>query len=212
MARAIVVLGHCLNEDGTAPSTLLSRVATAVARWERDEGALVVCTGGDTAGTGRSEASIMAGLLQERGLPTTARCVLEELSLNTVDNAVECVPILRAEAITAIELVTSEFHLPRASYFFEAVFEAYGLGSVRITPVPAPTPPPRRGDCGINGEPLATRIAGEVRFVSKYLEHMLDRFNSNPSIPIAPLPPARKERACAELDALLSASCVDEGL
>ena len=52
-------------------------------------------------------------------------------------------------------LVSSEFHLPRARYFFEAVFAQAGLAS-RIAARPAPTP-----------ETLAQRIAGELRFAAE---------------------------------------------
>lgn len=53
------------------------------------------------------------------GCPPQARIVLEERSLNTLQNAWEVLPLLPEECRRLL-LVTSDFHMPRASYLFEA--------------------------------------------------------------------------------------------
>ena len=69
---AIVVLGQSLNPDGTAPATLTSRIRTAAEQWHADPSAILICTGGDPAGVGSSEAEIMFDMLvKEYGAPGT---------------------------------------------------------------------------------------------------------------------------------------------
>merc|ERR1711974_163936 len=201
-STAIVVLGQSLNPtDGSPPNTLRSRVATAGALWRDQPDALLICSGGDPVGTGKAESSIMFEFIEKQGVPKNARHVLEKRSMTTVGNAVECVPILRRAGVMHIDLVSSEFHLPRAMYFFEAVLAAHQL-QISVVPIPAPTPPPSADDVGINAETLEQRIIREERFCSleaEVLEVQLKRFNPNRSVPIPPLPAVRKEQALAEL-------------
>merc|ERR1712060_703045 len=134
--------------------------------------------------------------IQEKGILENSRYELEENSTTTVGNAVWCVPILRRASVTHIDLISSEFHLPRAMYFFEAVLAAHQL-QISIVPIPATTPPPSPSDEGINVQTLKQRIMGEESFCSTKsdkLELQLDKFNPNKMVPIRPPPPARKEQ------------------
>ena len=47
---------------------------------------------------------------------------MEKESFNTIENAFYCIPILQKMGASKIILLTSNFHIPRASYIFEAVF------------------------------------------------------------------------------------------
>lgn len=48
---------------------------------------------------------------------------LEEKAKNTAENAYYCIPILVKNNISEVTLITSDFHMPRSSYLFEAIFK-----------------------------------------------------------------------------------------
>eukprot|EP00658_Telonema_sp_P-2_P013628 TRINITY_DN15165_c0_g1_i4.p1 TRINITY_DN15165_c0_g1~~TRINITY_DN15165_c0_g1_i4.p1 ORF type:complete len:568 (+),score=68.86 TRINITY_DN15165_c0_g1_i4:87-1790(+) len=204
---SIIVLGQSLNPDGSAPATLSSRVMTAASHWHARPQSLLICSGGDPAGTGTSEARTMYEAMKASGVPEGAPYLLEEQSLTTVGNAVECVPLLRQAGIVSLALVTSDFHMPRALYFFEAVLSAYGLPIV-VTPVVASTSLPRpHHDVGINAQTLVRRVLGELRFVPR-VEDMLQRHNPNVSVPLPSLGVSRTNEALAALRELLASQGV----
>lgn len=124
--QAIVVLGQSLHPDGTTPPTLTCRVRGAAALHASHPRALLIATGGDPAQTGRTEAAVMRSLLVQEGVPEEL-ILVEEQSLTTLGNAWHVFDLLRERSITSILLVTSDFHLPRASVYFEAVL-AYRCG------------------------------------------------------------------------------------
>ena len=71
--------------------------------------------------------------------------------------------------LACLELVSSEFHLPRACYFFEAVLSAAGLAHVAVLPLPAATPAPSAADRaagGVNAKTLRQRLLDELRYVT----------------------------------------------
>lgn len=74
-------------------------------------------------------ASEMANILRVMGVPEDA-ILLEDLSLNTYENAVNSAAILRELGIDRILLVTSAMHMPRSVALFE---------QQDITVIPAPT-------------------------------------------------------------------------
>lgn len=200
---AIVVLGQSLNPDGSPPSTLLSRVRTAAEEWRADPSALMVLSGGDPARTGISEAEIMLGLLREHIDVNMSRCVLEAKSNTTVGNAVLCLPTLEKEGVRRVRLVSSEFHLPRARYLFEAVLVAHGMTAMDVIGVPVTTPPPLPTDVGVNAKPLSARLTDEERYVSgKSLARMLDAHNPTRGVPLHELGPERQQQVQQELGRL----------
>ncbi len=74
-----------------------------------------------------SEAKAILDVLQMLGV-AEADVILEEVSTNTYENAVETRKIVEAEGFEKILLVTSALHMPRAL----ALFEAQGLDVVPI--------------------------------------------------------------------------------
>ena len=70
----------------------------------------------------------MKELLIKEGIHTNS-IILEEEALNTAENAYYCVPILIKNNIKDITLITSDFHMARSSYLFEAVFQHRGKES-----------------------------------------------------------------------------------
>jgi uncharacterized SAM-binding protein YcdF (DUF218 family) len=55
------------------------------------------------------------------GIPEDA-IEMEKESFNTIENAFYCIPILQEMRVSEVILLTSNFHIPRASYIFESVF------------------------------------------------------------------------------------------
>ena len=121
--------------------------------------------------------------------------MLEENSQNTVGNAVESVHILKKHNIKKVVLVTSDYHLPRASYIFEAVCNTYRLENVTIIPVSAPGP--SRGS-------LKKSLLREKRIMSSRVDSMLDWHNPRPAIVIHPLPEKRLKHTLSQIDLLLT--------
>jgi len=209
-STAVVVLGQSLNPDGSYPVTLSARVRAAADTLSCLSGntpaspPVVILSGGDAAGVGVSEARCMLELLFPCSFQPTpdlaAEVLLEEDSLTTVANAAFCMPLLVRASISTVYLVSSDFHLPRALYIFEAVLAASGL---RIVPVPAATPAPRPGDKGVNAKPLAERARDEVRFMGFIDDLMLRHTPPGFSPPIPTLGQARKDQAVGELQALM---------
>ncbi|MDP3538017.1 MAG: YdcF family protein [Azonexus sp.] len=132
-AQAIVVLGSGLNTEAeeyggdTATERTLVRLrygATLARRYHLP----VLTSGGRPHDASRSEAEVMADILQrEFGVDVRWR---ENQSLDTADNAAMSARILHAAGVKRIVLVTQAFHMPRA----QRLFAAAGLEVV-----PAPT-------------------------------------------------------------------------
>lgn len=84
-------------------------------------------------GVGRfapSEASVIAALLREAGVPDEA-LHLEARSTTTEENIRNALPILRGLGVTEVRIVTDAWHTPRA------VLLARGMGlRARAAPVP----------------------------------------------------------------------------
>jgi hypothetical protein len=132
---------------------------------------MVLC-GGDPAATGVAESEVMKSMLDVEfarlgvASPTT---LLDVWSRTTVGNALHAARLLKRRPGSDsgdVLLVSSEFHLPRALYFFEAVFAHVGLAR-RIGARPALTPPPDAGGwasgCGINYQLRDARAADRRR-------------------------------------------------
>ena len=120
-ALCIVVLGYELNYNGSMKSELIGRLETALASAEKYPNAYIVCTGGGTAQGNNTvtEAGQMAKWLMENGI-SQDRIIIENMSYSTVGNARNTCRILNADypQITHLALVTSDYHLPRASLLF----------------------------------------------------------------------------------------------
>lgn len=132
-ADAIVLLGGATRGD-THMGTLgdmnqqADRLVHAVALYKAGRAPLVLLSGGGQPGE-RPEAELMRDILLVMGIPDGA-LLLERVSRNTHDNAVNSARLLEARGMRTILLVTSAFHMRRA----EALFAAQGLQVI-----PAPT-------------------------------------------------------------------------
>ncbi|CAM9208461.1 unnamed protein product, partial [Ectocarpus fasciculatus] len=125
--HAIVVLGQALNVDKSPSEVMKDRIHATVEYFEMHRKAAVECgdfllpriivSGGDPAGVGTSEASVMKRLLVLSGVPELL-IIEESQSYNSCQNAWYVGNIVNKFGITGISLVTSEFHMPRSLYVF----------------------------------------------------------------------------------------------
>lgn len=118
-----VVLGQSLKPDGSAPQVLLDRAA--MARKLLQEGAVtkVVVSGGDPANVGHTEASMFAKVLVREGIPEEA-IITESQATTTAENAwflLRWIP----KGTGRLLIITSDFHMPRATYIFKAVLNHF---------------------------------------------------------------------------------------
>jgi uncharacterized SAM-binding protein YcdF (DUF218 family) len=144
-AQAIVVLGSGLELDAeeyggdTATDRTLIRTRYA-ATLARRFPLPVVVSGGRPANATRSEAEVMAGILEnEFKVPVRWR---EMQSMDTIQNAAMSAAILKKAGVQRIVLVTQAFHMPRAARLFRAAglevipapthFKAVGVGPLGV--------------------------------------------------------------------------------
>ena len=132
-AGAIVVLGSGLATDAAEYGGDTSTERTLVrarygATLARRYALPVLVTGGRPINAGRSEAEVMAGILDaEFGVKVRWR---EDAAMDTAGNAAGSARLLKAAGIDRILLVTHAFHMPRARLFFE---------QAGLEVIPAPT-------------------------------------------------------------------------
>lgn len=120
---AIVVLGAPLGPGDALTPILAERVAAAVALWRAGGGRLVVATGGITGRASRPEADAIADALRERGVPDV---IVERASRSTFDNARKTRPLLEAQGVRSLWLVTQPYHGRRGARVFRgAGFDAH---------------------------------------------------------------------------------------
>lgn len=138
-AHAIVILGRGLNPDGSLPPLARQRVDRAAELFAWDVAPRLIFTGrcslmhpGEPPVT---EAAAMANYAESIGLPHRA-IHLEEESRDTIGNAWFTMKRwLEPNDWTSIRVVTSDFHIPRASWVFQKVL---GLGyDIAFSPAPS---------------------------------------------------------------------------
>ena len=101
-----------MRPGGRPSGTLLLRVESAVAFGARFAEPLFVPTGG-VGRFGPSEASVMAAMLEARGVPR-GRILPEETGTDTLSSARAVVALLRTRGIGApVFVATSLYHQPR---------------------------------------------------------------------------------------------------
>ena len=114
-----VVLGQSLKPDGSAPQVLLDRAAMARKLLKQGTVKKVIVSGGDPAGVGFTEASTTARVLVKAGIPLEV-IIQESQATTTAENAwfvLRWIP----KGTGRVYIVTSDFHMPRATYIFQEV-------------------------------------------------------------------------------------------
>ena len=207
---SIIVLGQSLNGDGSTPPTLLPRVCVAAKLHDRHPEARLIVTGGDPAGTGKTEAEVMAELLASAGVSRSS-IVLERQAQNTVQNALLALPLVPHDA-SVVHLVTSDFHMPRSLYIFEAAAAALGRAE-RLRLQPHPAPMAAAGDASaaasaINAQGREERLSLELHMLQNDFApaHLPTHGDAGGLAlgPLRPLPPARLQAAVDDVRAMLA--------
>jgi uncharacterized SAM-binding protein YcdF (DUF218 family) len=127
---AIVVLGAGLRRDGEAGDALRRRTLWAAEAYQAGYAPVVICTGGRSTPTSRSEADACRDVLLRAGVPESA-IVLEDQSRSTEENALFSQRIFAERGWTTAVLVTDGFHMFRAAQ----LFNDYGIANTRL-PLP----------------------------------------------------------------------------
>ena len=113
---AIVVLGYPADDDGNPTPEQLARVTEAVREYERGVAPRIVFSGG-AAGNHFVEADVMARVAAAQGIPPSAIFV-ETKAKDTIQNACFAARLMSNHGWRSAEVVSSEYHLPRASMIF----------------------------------------------------------------------------------------------
>jgi uncharacterized SAM-binding protein YcdF (DUF218 family) len=137
--HVIAILGQALNQDHTIPHTLAQRVFGAAELYKQlvlaGRRCKIIACGGDHTGQGTTEAAVIQSMLASLQLPQ-ADIICEHRPIDTLQHASCCAQLLQGSGVQCLFLVTSDYHVPRASYVFEAVFSAMDVAHTSIVPVP----------------------------------------------------------------------------
>src|SRR5262249_25387055 len=111
-SAVIVIFGAAVRPGGRPSTTLVLRVEAAARFGKRFSEPLFLPTGG-VGRFGPSEASVMAALLEARGVPG-GHILLEETGTDTLSSARAVLELLRSRGIGApVFAASSLYHLPR---------------------------------------------------------------------------------------------------
>jgi uncharacterized SAM-binding protein YcdF (DUF218 family) len=113
---AILVLGYPADSDGNPTPVQLARVSEAVREYERGVAPRLLFTGGSSRNH-YVEADVMASTAAAQGIPPSAIFV-ETKAGDTIQNACYSERIMQAHGWHSAEIVSSAYHLPRASMIF----------------------------------------------------------------------------------------------
>ena len=122
-----VILGHRLKPRNKMTLSLVRRLQCFA---YKPNDRVMVC-GGNACGKActHSEAYVMrAYLMQERGIPRD-RIILENQSMNTVQNLRRMTRLCRKHRISRVRLITSNWHMPRVQAIWRALPRS-GIGVV----------------------------------------------------------------------------------
>lgn len=113
---AILLLGISLTEDSRPKPEMIARVDEAAKAYHEgllgESGVLIPC-GGVLPGRTRSEAEVMAALLEARGVPQS-RMRLEDRSLITIENMRFAAKLLDSPKKARVLVITSDYHVTRS--------------------------------------------------------------------------------------------------
>jgi len=113
---AILVLGTPADADGNPTPEMLARVGEGVREYERGVAPRLIFTGGP-AHNAYTEAEVMANAAAAQGIPPSSIYV-ETSARDTIQNACYSARLMQGHGWHSAEVVSSGFHLPRASLIF----------------------------------------------------------------------------------------------
>ncbi|EDY84728.1 conserved hypothetical protein [Verrucomicrobiia bacterium DG1235] len=127
--KLIVVLGSPNGDDGRLFGVAEERCVAAVGLWKAEPDCRILLTGGFGEHFNRTEtahAEYLKRRLVELGIPGN-RFLEFALSLNTLEDASKAKPIIAESGAKRCVVVTSDYHLDRASYVFRREFAGSGV-------------------------------------------------------------------------------------
>ena len=113
---AILVLGTPADDDGNPAPEQLARVTEAVREYDRGVAPRILFTGGAAANQ-FVESDVMARTAAAQGIPPSAIFV-ETRARDTIQNACYSARLMSNHGWRSAEVVSSDYHLPRASMIF----------------------------------------------------------------------------------------------
>lgn len=152
---AILVLGSPADSDGNPTPEEMARVSEAVREYERGVAPRLLFTGG-SAHNKFVEADVMAAAAAAQGIPPSAIFV-ETKAADTIQNACYSERIMKVHGWHSAEIVSSAYHLPRASLIFGRTFLDWRMHAA---------PPVQPGAAG-----SATDSALEILKTMRYLAY-----------------------------------------
>ena len=117
-AEIIIVLGSGLREDGRPGPALLRRSRHGATLWHEGVAPLILCTGGQSEYSSRTESAACREILLAAGVPADA-ILLEERSRSTEENAIYSKQVLHGLGLSRSVLVSDRFHMLRARWLFQ---------------------------------------------------------------------------------------------
>ena len=130
--KAIVILGQKLSETGSLSTNCKNRVVRGLELYQEElrqnwnSRCCIILTGGKTSEFKDSEAKVMkAELLRVCNDIDVDNIIMEEQAKNTIENALNCLSIVKSRGIDILFLVTSDFHIPRSEMVFNYVFKGH---------------------------------------------------------------------------------------
>jgi uncharacterized SAM-binding protein YcdF (DUF218 family) len=134
---AIIVLGTPSDSDGNPTPDQLARVSEGVKEYERGVAPRLILTGA-AAHNRFVEAESMARVARAQGVPSSA-IFMEPQAEDTIQNACYSARIMKQHGWSSAEVVTSQYHLPRAGMIFSHVpIEWRGHAAPALGPGEAP--------------------------------------------------------------------------
>lgn len=73
-----------------------------------------------------AEANLLGAQACSAGVPSDC-IVIEDQAQNSIENALNCLPLLQSAKVQHTVLVTSDYHMPRCRLLFEMVLQGTGI-------------------------------------------------------------------------------------
>ena len=120
-----IVLGSPAEEDGSLSRVQKTRMDAAITLYKEKKVRCILISGGSVRNT-YTEADIMASYASKCGIPSKA-LHLERQAKNTYENLLYAKALCDTHAWKHVIVVTSCFHVRRASYMVRKFFDAYAM-------------------------------------------------------------------------------------
>ena len=127
--HAFVVLGFALV-DGEMAEELIGRCNAAAHAAQAFPESIIVCSGGATGSNnpeGHTEAGLMKAYLVEACGIAPDRIFIDESAMDTAENAINTMEILKENGIETMTIITSSYHQKRGQTLYNALAGRYSL-------------------------------------------------------------------------------------